>query len=130
MLAQKQEGGVIVNVTSVAGVVALPGFAAFCAAMAGGTAATNTLAVEWGDQGNRVVGLGTGITPEMASALSVRPHLPDGERLAHRRLPDSSVQSFDGVGDAAVYLASDAARHINGMTLYVDGGWLSDGYWE
>jgi NAD(P)-dependent dehydrogenase (short-subunit alcohol dehydrogenase family) len=129
MFAQSPKGGVIINVTSVAGVVALPGYAAFCAAMAGVTAATKTLAVEWGAAGVRVVGLGAGISPEMAQVLPVRPLLPDGVRLSHRRVPALSLASIDGLGDAAVYLASVAARHVSGMTLYVDGGWLSDGYW-
>ena len=130
MFAQKPKGGVIINVTSAAGVVAVAGHAAFCAAMAGVTASTKTLAVEWGAEGVRVVGLGTGITTEMAAALSVQPMLPDGVREAQRRLPPMSLASSHGLGEAAVYLASDAAKHINGMTLYVDGGWLSDGYWE
>jgi len=129
MLAKPDPGGIIINVTSVAAVVALPGHAAFCAAMAGINASTKTLAVEWGAHNIRVVGLGAGITPEMAEALSVHPPLPDA-RPAHRRLPPLALASADSLGEAAVYLASDAARHISGMTLYADGGWLSDGYWE
>jgi NAD(P)-dependent dehydrogenase (short-subunit alcohol dehydrogenase family) len=130
MLAQDPPGGTIINLTSAAGVVAIPGYTAFCAAMAGITEVTKVLATEWGPMGIRVAGLGTGLTAELAAALPVHPKLPDGVRLSHRRLPLSALASQDDLGDALIYLASDGARHVAGTTLYVDGGWLADGYWE
>src|SRR6266511_3314342 len=48
--------GRIITMTSVAGVVALPGHVAFCSAMAGLTAATRVLATEWGPRGIRGAG--------------------------------------------------------------------------
>lgn len=130
MSSQSPMGGFIINVSSVGGVVALPGHAAFCAAMAGVNAITKVLAVEWQAYGIRVVSVGAGLEREMIESLQVHPTLPDGRTPAHHRAPAHTLTLASDVADAVVYLASDAARHINGTTVYVDGGWLADGYWE
>ena len=130
MLAQAPAGGTIVNVTSVGGVVALPGHADYCSAMAGVNAITKILATEWGPQGIRVVGVGAGLSTELLLTLTVQPALPGGERLSQRRVPARCLTSAADVAQAVVYLCGDGAKHISGTTLYVDGGWLADGYWE
>jgi enoyl-[acyl-carrier-protein] reductase (NADH) len=38
--------------------------------------------------------------------------------------------SLDKVAAAVRFLLDDAADGVAGSTLYVDGGWLADGYWE
>jgi NAD(P)-dependent dehydrogenase (short-subunit alcohol dehydrogenase family) len=114
--------GCIVNVTSVAGVLALPGHAAFCAAMAALHAMTKSLAVEWGSLGIRVVNVAAGLDSEVLAGL-----LPmDG---AARRVPPAALVTPADVGQAVVYVASDQAGRVNGTTIYADGGWLADGYW-
>jgi NAD(P)-dependent dehydrogenase (short-subunit alcohol dehydrogenase family) len=130
MMTQSPTGGRIINVTSVAGVVALAGHADFCAAMAGVNAITKTLATEWQPHGIRVGGIGAGLSEEWVKALSLHPTLPDSATLSHRRMPAHTLTHADDIAEAVVYLASAEARHINGTTLYVDGGWLADGYWE
>jgi NAD(P)-dependent dehydrogenase (short-subunit alcohol dehydrogenase family) len=130
MLRQSLAGGTIINITSVAGVVALPGHAAFCSAMGGVQALTKILATEWGPQGVRVVGVGAGLSAALAETLSLRPPLPGSDTLSHRRIPPGALTASSDVGQLVAYLASDAARHIAGTTVYVDGGWLADGYWE
>lgn len=132
MIRQAPAGGVIVNISSVGGVVALPGQAAYCSAMAGVNAITKILATEWAVHGVRVVGLGAGLSRELVDSLMPAPTLLAGanELRSHRRIPPQALLYPADVGQAIVYLASDAARHVNGTTLYVDGGWLADGYWE
>ncbi len=130
MLKQSPSGGTIINITSVGGVVALPGQAAFCSAMAAMNAVTKVLATEWRPQGIRVVALGAGLSQELAATLDVHPVLPNGETTSHRRIPRHALTSASDVGQAVVYLASEEAQHITGTTLVVDGGWLADGYWE
>ena len=122
--------GAIINISSVAGVVALPGHAAFSSAMAGVQAMTKVLATEWGSQGVRVVGVGAGLSAELAQTLSLRPPLPGSDTLSHRRIPPGALTTPFDVGQLVAYLAGDDARHITGTTVYVDGGWLADGYWE
>ena len=130
MLRQSPAGGTIINISSVAGVVALPGHAAFSSAMAGVQAMTKILATEWGRQGVRVVGVGAGLSAELAQTLTVRPPLPGSDTLSHRRIPPHTLTRPFDVGQVVAYLAGDDARHITGTTVYVDGGWLADGYWE
>lgn len=130
MLRQSPPGGTIINISSVAGVVALPGHAAFSAAMAGVQAMTKILATEWAPQGVRVVGVGAGLNAELAQTLSLRPTLPGSDTPSHRRIPSGALTTPFDVGQLVAYLAGDDARHINGTTVYVDGGWLADGYWE
>lgn len=130
MSRQSPMGGCILNVSSVGGVVALPGHSAFCAAMAGVNAITKVLAVEWQSYGIRVVSIGAGLTREMVESLAVHPTLPDGATPTHRRASAHILTAASDIAQATVYLASDAGRYINGTTVYVDGGWLADGYWE
>ncbi len=132
MLKQDPAGGVILNVSSVGGVVALPGQAAYCSAMAGVNAITKILATEWAAHGVRVVGLGAGLSRQLVDSLMPAQTLVTGanEIKSHRRIPPQALISATDIGQAVVYLASDAARHVDGTTLYVDGGWLADGYWE
>lgn len=115
--------GCIINVTSVAGELAVPGHAAFNAAIAGIQAITKVLATEWRPHGVRVVAIATGPTPALVEGALRLPGVM-------RRLPKHELADGETVGEAVVFLASDAARHINGSTVAVDGGWLADGYWE
>jgi NAD(P)-dependent dehydrogenase (short-subunit alcohol dehydrogenase family) len=130
MRKQSPAGGCIINLSSVAGEMALPGHAAFCAAMAGINVMSQTLAIEWQRYDIRVVGVGAGVDDELAATLTLCPTLPDGKTFSHRRIPPHTITTPDQIAQAVVYLASDAAQHINGTTIYVDRGWLADGYWE
>ena len=129
MSLQNPVGGTIINVSSVNGVVALPGQVAFCAAMAGVNAMTKTLGTEWQELGIRVLGLGAGLGRDALETMTLETLLPDGT-AGHRRLPGNTLTTAYELGQVAAYLASDAARLISGTTVYADGGWLADGYWQ
>ena len=137
--------GAIINIASVAGVVAIPGQAAFCAAMGGIIAMTNVLAAEWGPQGVRVVAVGVGITEsllEKAGLAEQPPSSRPGDGTASPAetymtllanaprgyIPVGVPASPAAVGRAVAYLASEAAGYTTGTTLYTDGGWLAYGY--
>jgi len=117
--------GTIVNITSVAGVLALPGHAAFCSAMAGLDVATRILAAEWGPRGIRVTAVGAGLSTAVLAGV-----LPARTTASARRVPPQSVVTPEQVAEAVSFLLGDAAGGVAGSTLYVDGGWLADGYWE
>jgi|TARA_Y100000031_G_scaffold154783_1_gene203565 2-deoxy-D-gluconate 3-dehydrogenase len=129
MSIQKPTGGTIINVSSVSGVVGLPGQAAFCSSMAGVNAITKTLATEWQECGIRVIGLGAGFGKDFSELTTLEILLPDG-RLGHRRLRENVLINTNELAQIAIFLASDAAKIINGTTVYADAGWLADGYWE
>jgi NAD(P)-dependent dehydrogenase (short-subunit alcohol dehydrogenase family) len=120
----EQGGGRIVNVSSQAGFVALPGEAVYCMTKAGISHLTKCLAVEWGEHGITVNAVAPTFieTPGTESALSdpaFRADVEDRIAALHR------IGTPDDVTGAVLFLASPAASLITGQTLLIDGGWTS-----
>jgi NAD(P)-dependent dehydrogenase (short-subunit alcohol dehydrogenase family) len=118
MLAQ--ESGTIISLASQAATVALPGHVAYCASKFGLVGLTKVLALEWA---------GRGITANTISPTVVLTALgrefwdnPAGEALK-AQIPTGRFALPEEIAAAAVFLASDAARMINGADLVVDGGY-------
>jgi 2-deoxy-D-gluconate 3-dehydrogenase len=116
--------GAIVNVSSQAGLVALPGEASYCIAKAAVNHLTRCLAVEWGDYGIRVNAVAPTFieTDGTSDALSDPAFRADTiERIAalHR------IGVPTEVSGAVVFLASPAASLITGQVLAIDGGWTA-----
>jgi 2-deoxy-D-gluconate 3-dehydrogenase len=114
--------GRIVNVSSQAALVALPGEAAYCAAKAAVSHLTRCLAVEWGIHGINVNALAPTFinTPGTAAELAdsrFRADVEDRIAALHR------VGEPEDVSGAAVFLCSPAAAMITGETVVIDGGW-------
>jgi NAD(P)-dependent dehydrogenase (short-subunit alcohol dehydrogenase family) len=79
-----------------------------------------TLAVALAPKGIRVNGLAPGLVQSNATAwLDSR---PDKKRWMELHTPNGQVPSAEVCGPAAVYLCSDAAEHVHGHMLLVDGG--------
>jgi NAD(P)-dependent dehydrogenase (short-subunit alcohol dehydrogenase family) len=119
-----QGSGRIVNLSSQAGFVALPGEAVYCMTKAAVSHLTKCLAVEWGDHGITV----NAVAPTFIATPGTEPALEDPafradveERIAalHR------IGTPDDVTGAVIFLASPAASLITGQTILVDGGWTS-----
>ena len=115
-----QRGGTIISLASQAASVALPGHVAYCASKAGLLGLTKVLALEWA---------GRGVTVNTISPTVVLTPLgrkawdnPDGEALK-AQIPTGRFALPEEIAAAAVYLASDAARMVNGADLVVDGGY-------
>ena len=114
--------GRIVNVSSQAGLVALPGEAVYCMVKAGVSHLTRCLAVEWGQYGITANAVAPTYirTPGTERSLSDPIFRADvEERIAalHR------IGEPDEVAGAVVFLCSPAASLITGETLVIDGGW-------
>jgi len=121
MLAQGK--GRIVNISSQASVVAIPGEAVYCASKGGLNMLTKVLAVEWSGRGVTVNAVGPTFirTPGTAERLD-NPEFLSGV-LA--KLPRGRVATIEDVAGAVIYLASDAADMVTGTLLLVDGGWTA-----
>jgi NAD(P)-dependent dehydrogenase (short-subunit alcohol dehydrogenase family) len=117
------EGGSIVFFSSIANLIGFPESAAYGASKGAITGLTRTTAVELAPSGIRVnaVAPGTIDTPintEMLSRPGVREAILSG-------IPANRLGVADDVVAAVVFLASDAARHVVGQVIAVDGGQMT-----
>lgn len=119
-------GGVILTLSSIAGVIGLSRRTAYSASKAAVTMLTRTLAGEWGPWGIRVNAVAPGyIRTAMTDALIAEGRLDEQSIL--RRSPARRMGTARDVASALAFLASDEAAFINGAVLNVDGGYMAYG---
>ncbi|MBC3987464.1 SDR family oxidoreductase [Streptomyces sp. AC563] len=115
--------GTIVNISSIGGRQPTPGMGGYESSKAAVDAVTRWAAIELAEHGIRVNAVAPGpVLTEMLAA-----GMPEGspQRQAWEgRIPLRKLAAVDDVAAATVFLASDAAAHITGTSLPVDGGQL------
>jgi NAD(P)-dependent dehydrogenase (short-subunit alcohol dehydrogenase family) len=115
--------GVIINLTSVSGVVADAESVAYEASKGAVTSATRGMAVALAPHGIRVNAVGPG---SMAKFQEREPRDPvELDEYERRRIPLGRLGTAPDIAAAVMYLASPEAAYITGTTLYVDGGSLA-----
>ncbi|MGH2458670.1 MAG: SDR family NAD(P)-dependent oxidoreductase [Chloroflexota bacterium] len=110
----RQRQGVMVNVSSIAGLQATPKTSAYSVSKAAVNMLTRCAALELADFGIRV----NAVAPNGM-------HRPEPGRLPpvpSERVLVNRVAEFTDVADVVAFLCSDAARYINGQVISVDGG--------
>ena len=110
--------GAIVNIGSVAGLIASPGQANYAASKGGIMALTRTLAAELAPKGIRVNSVVPGLLTEGIAQRMDR-HLAEERR---EQIPLARFGTPEEVTHAVLFLASDDASYITGQQLVVDGG--------
>lgn len=117
-------GGAIVNTASAAGLAGGRGGAAYTASKHALIGLTRSVAWYYGAQNIRCNAIAPGaIATPMAGRLV--PHPGGFERMKDYFSTVPPMGQPDSVADAALFLASDEGRYVNGAVLTVDGGWLS-----
>ncbi|HXB59989.1 MAG TPA: 3-oxoacyl-[acyl-carrier-protein] reductase [Candidatus Acidoferrales bacterium] len=114
----KQRAGRIINITSVIGLIGNPGQCNYAASKAGLIGFTQSVARELASRSVTVNAIAPGfIETDMTSDLNT-------ELKANilKMIPMGRFGSGDDIADAALFLASPAARYITGQVITVDGG--------
>jgi peroxisomal 2,4-dienoyl-CoA reductase len=120
----KKSKGQILNISATLHYTATPMQIHVSAAKAGVDAITRNLAVEWGKYGIRVNGIAPGPIEDTEGMKRLLPEYLK-EKL-QKQVPLGRFGRIKDIENAAVFLCSDAADFINGVTLVVDGGhWLT-----
>jgi gluconate 5-dehydrogenase len=118
MIGRKR--GKIVNVCSVQSELGRPGIAPYTASKGAVKMLTKGMAIDWGQHGIQVNGLGPGyFKTELNEALVKN---EDFSKWLIGRTPSRRWGDVEDLVGAAVFLSSAASNFVNGHILYVDGG--------
>lgn len=119
-------GGSVINVVSIEGVRAAPLYAPYAACKAGVINFTQTMALELAPHRVRV----NAIAPDICLTEGLRAMLPQEALVRHAYMvPLGRAAEPVEVAGPAVFLASDLASYVTGVTLHVDGGTHAAGGW-
>lgn len=115
-----RDGGRIINIASIAGIVGFPGQANYAAAKAGVIAMTKVLAKELARRKITVNAVAPGLihTP-MLGVLR-----PEVQAEYEKQIPVGRVGEPQDVANAVLFFASEESSYITGQTLPITGGWF------
>jgi NAD(P)-dependent dehydrogenase (short-subunit alcohol dehydrogenase family) len=116
--------GAVVNISSIAGYAGFLQSAAYCASKGAIELMTRALGTELGPLGVRVncVAPGNIRTPMNAHQFAAS---REYEKSLEDRTPLGRIGETEDIAAAVVYLASPAAKFVNGASWLVDGGWAA-----
>lgn len=122
----KQRSGVILSLTATPGGIGYPFTAGFAPACAILECSSRNLASELGPYGVRVVNIRSGGSPDSQVFKQARERHPEEMERVLRRMEDDTMlkkmPTMAEVANTAVFLASDLARSITGVTVDITGG--------
>lgn len=120
----KQDGGVIINTASIAGLIAITNMPAYCASKGGVVLLTKAMALEYAAKNIRINCICPGaIRTPMFSRLTL--DQVETEKAFCNGHPIGRCGTPEEIAHAALYLGSDESSFITGTALVVDGGWTA-----
>lgn len=129
MVNQQPKGGVIVNMASVAGQIAVDRRLPYSASKGAVLAMTRSIAIDFVGEGIRCNAIcpGTVHTPFVEGYLtrSFPGHEDEVRQQLHARQPIGRMGLPEEIAAAALYLAADEAAFVTGSALVIDGGWTA-----
>jgi NAD(P)-dependent dehydrogenase (short-subunit alcohol dehydrogenase family) len=121
------EGGAIVNLSSVAGLEGSGDFVTYCTSKGAVRLLTYAAADALGPEEIRVNAIHPGVIETAMTTDDVPIVDSEVEEAFRRSIPSRHFGTPDDIADAALYLASDLSRFVNGESLVVDGGMTNTG---
>lgn len=116
--------GSIINISSLGGLAALPNDVGYTATKHGLIGLTKALALDWAPKGIRVNCVAPGLTNSVMVA-EAQEQFPEFFKVRIGRIPIGRVAEPEDQANAILFLASDDASYITGITLPVDGGQMA-----
>jgi NAD(P)-dependent dehydrogenase (short-subunit alcohol dehydrogenase family) len=118
-------GGAVVNTSSVAGHIGMAGATTYVASKHAVEGLTKSAALEYAKRGVRVNAVApAAIVTDMIDRFVGGEETEQGKQLAGMH-PVGRMGRAEEVAAAVLYLASDEAKFVTGVSLPVDGGWLA-----
>ncbi len=123
-MLKNENGGTVVNCSSVAGLIGFPNLAPYVASKHGVIGLTKTAALEYAEQNIRVNAVCPGVikTPMVDRVTGGDPEL---EKQYAEMSPMKRMGKPEEIATTVVWLCSDNASYITGGTITVDGGMTS-----
>jgi len=116
-----QGSGSIINISSMAAQYGLPRVIAYSASKTAIDGMTRAMAVELSPKGIRVNAIAPGFIETAMTAKALNSD-PERKQKVFARTPMGYMGQPSDIGDAALFLATDASKYITGVVLPVDGG--------
>jgi NAD(P)-dependent dehydrogenase (short-subunit alcohol dehydrogenase family) len=120
-MSEQNMKGSIINISSMASQYGIPKVIAYTASKSAIEGMTRAMAVELSPQGIRVNCIAPGFIATEMSAKALN-NDPERKSKVLSRTPMGFLGETSDIGDAALFLASDASKYITGVVLPVDGG--------
>jgi NAD(P)-dependent dehydrogenase (short-subunit alcohol dehydrogenase family) len=120
---KEQGGGTIINLASVNAISVNPTTVHYCVSKGGVVTLTKAMALALAQHGIRVNAIGPG--PVRTNLSRERLDDPQAYAATVAHIPMGRVAEPPDLAGAATFLASDESSYITGITLFVDGGWLT-----
>lgn len=120
------DGGALVMMSSLNGLMGFPGRTAYGAAKAGIAGLVRGLAVEWAPRGLRVNAIAPGSITTELSADFLRRGVIDERRFLDR-IPMGRFGRVEEVAELAHFLGTALSSYVTGVVVPIDGGWSAQG---
>ncbi len=124
----KKKRGTVLNTSSIAGIFPTQDRPAYNAAKGGVIMLTKNIALEYGSYNIRANVICPGVIRTSMTGLTS--HNPEAERTAEKASVLSRVGEPEEIAKAALFLVSEDASFVTGISLLVDGGMNLGGFWR
>ncbi|RME66152.1 MAG: glucose 1-dehydrogenase [Alphaproteobacteria bacterium] len=117
----KSGGGSIVNLSSVAGLVGIPGVSAYAASKAGVRLFSKAIAMEYAQRNIRCNSVHPGVILTNMQQVAIEDN-PEQYEAINNSIPMKHMGEPADIANCVLYLASDESKYVTGAEFVVDGG--------